>query len=124
PTSTSTCRPRFRESVQKRQRTVGGSPGPRNSLWPFALATMIAGRGRFVNRGRDSSLTLRPLLATIRAQVQNRELASFRRTVPLRSGPHICRLNPQVRNNKTPSRRGVAKRRLGTAWTSFRDGFP
>src|SRR5438093_674964 len=70
PTSTSTCRPRFRESLQKHQRTVGGSPGPRNGLWLFALAPMIAWRRRFVNRGRDSSLTLRPLLATVRAQVR------------------------------------------------------
>src|SRR6266566_4482049 len=120
PTSTSTCRPRFRESLQKHQRTVGGSPGPRNGLWLFALAPMIAWRGRFVNRGRDSSLTLQPLLATVRAQVKNRELASFRRTVPLRSGPHICRLNPQVPKLEhcpgETSRNDVPRRRRETPY--------
>src|SRR5207247_6387687 len=70
PTSTSTCRPRFRESLQKHQRTVGGSPGPRNGLWLLGLAQIIAGRRRFVNGGGDPSLRLRPLQVTVRAQVE------------------------------------------------------
>jgi len=44
--------------------------------------------------------------------VKNRELASFRRTVPLRSGPHIRRLNPQVRNNQDDVER---RRRTATS---------
>jgi len=45
-----------------------------------------------------------------RPQYKNRELASFRRTVPLRSGPHICRLIPRFANKKT-SRRKTSRRR-------------
>src|SRR5256712_795236 len=120
PTSTSTCRPRFRESLQKHQRTVGGSPGPRNGLWLFALAPMIAWRRRFVNRGRDSSLTLRPLLATVRAQVRTASwhpsVGRSRSGAGLTSVGSIPRFETQEtvaeRRRATTSRDGVTEHRI------------
>src|SRR5947209_2919084 len=120
PTSTSTCRPRFRESLQKHQRTVGGSPGPRNGLWLFALAPMIAWRRRFVNRGRDSSLTLRPLLATVRAQVRpaswHPSVGRSRSGAGLTSVGSIPRFETQEtvaeRRRATTSRDGVTEHRI------------
>src|SRR5260370_20472744 len=66
---------------------------------------------RSVVRGspRRFSLTFLLRVVSFLLAVKNRELASFRRTVPLRSGPHIRRLNPQVRKTEVVGTRAYSE---------------